>query len=159
LGACYYQPSAPVAVAGVDTLVRREVSAQWAAQVSLVIPDEAHHVLRGNKWGDAMALFPNARAFMPTATPNRADNKGLGRWADGLADVMVEAPPMRWLIEQGFLTDYRIVCVESDLRRILESAKPGASGDWSPQQGKAAAEKSRGWRLSRAAAAATKAGC
>ena len=143
LGACYYQPSAPVAVAGVDTLVRREIPASWAAQVSLVIPDEAHHVLRGNKWGDAMALFPNARAFMPTATPNRADGKGLGRHADGLADCMVEAPPMRWLIEQGFLTDYRIVCVESDLRRIMESAKPGASGDWSPQQGKAAAEKSK----------------
>lgn len=143
LGACYYQPSAPVAVAGVDTLVRREIPASWAAQVSLVIPDEAHHVLRGNKWGDAMALFPNARGFMPTATPNRADGKGLGRKTDGLADCMVEAPPMRWLIEQGFLTDYRIVCVESDLRRIMEQGKPGASGDWSPQQGKAAAQKSR----------------
>lgn len=143
LGNCFYQPSAPVAVAGVDTLVRREIPESWAAQVSLVIPDEAHHVLRDNKWGAGMALFPNARAFMPTATPNRADGKGLGRHADGVADCMVEAPPMRWLIEQGFLTDYRIVCVESDLRRIMESAKPGASGDWSPQQGKAAAEKSR----------------
>lgn len=143
LGQCFYRPSAPVAVAGVDTLVRREIPEHWARQVTLTIPDEAHHVVRGNKWADAMGLFPNARAFMPTATPARADGKGLGRHADGLADVMVQAPPMRWLIEQGHLTDYRIVCVESDLRRILESQKPGASGDWSPQQGKAAAEKSR----------------
>lgn len=141
LGTCYYQPSAPVAVAGVDTLVRREIPAQWAAQVSLVIPDEGHHVVRGNKWADAMALFPSARGFLPTATPARADGKGLGRHADGLADAMVEAPPMRWLIDQGFLTDYRIICRESDLTLVGEEVS--ASGDWSPAKLKKAAEKSR----------------
>lgn len=141
LGTCYYQPSAPVAVAGVDTLVRREIPAQWAAQVSLVIPDEGHHVVRGNKWADAMALFPSARGFLPTATPARADGKGLGRHADGLADAMVEAPPMRWLIDQGFLTDYRIICRESDLTMVGEEVS--ASGDWSPTKLKKAAEKSR----------------
>lgn len=141
LGACYYQPSAHVAVAGVDTLVRREIPATWAAQVSLVVPDEGHHVVRGNKWADAMALFPNARGFLPTATPARADRKGLGRHADGLADAMVSAPPMRWLIDQGFLTDYRIVCRESDLTMVGEEVS--ASGDWSPAKLKRAAEKSR----------------
>lgn len=142
LGTCYYSPSARCAVAGVDTLVRRELPASWAAQVTLTVVDEGHHVLQGNKWGDAMALFPNARGLLPTATPARADGKGLGRHADGLADAMVYAPPMRWLIEQGFLTDYRVVCRDSDLRQILEQSTPGASGDWSPKQGKEAAEKS-----------------
>lgn len=141
VGACYYQPGAPVAVAGVDTLVRREVPAQWAAQVSLVVPDEGHHVVRGNKWADAMALFPRARGFLPTATPARADGKGLGRHADGLADAMVQAPPMRWLIDQGFLTDYRIICRDSDLSMV--GAEVSASGDWSPAKLKNAAAKSR----------------
>lgn len=141
LGTCYYQPSAPVAVAGVDTLVRREVPEHWARQVTLTVPDEGHHVVRGNKWAEAMALFPNARGFLPTATPARADGKGLGRHADGLADAMVQAPPMRWLIEQGFLTDYRIVCVKSDLD--LAGQEVSASGDWSPAKLKAAAARSQ----------------
>ncbi len=142
-GTCYYTPSAPVAVAGVDTLVRAEIDPSWAAQVTLSVPDEGHHVVRGNKWHRAMELFPNARGLLPTATPNRADGKGLGRHADGVADAMVEGPPMRWLIEQGFLTDYRVVVRDSDLRQLLEQQNTGASGDWSAKQGKAAAEKSR----------------
>jgi DNA repair protein RadD len=143
-GMCYYAPSARCAVASVDTLVRRDDLAAWMAQVTLWINDEGHHVVRGNKWANAIAKFthPAARGLLPTATPHRADGKGLGRQADGIADVMVQAPPMRWLIEQGFLTDYRIVCVESDLRKIIEQSSVGASGDWSPQQGRAAAEKS-----------------
>lgn len=141
LGQCFYTPSAQCAVAGVDTLVRRQIDESWAKRVTLAIPDEAHHVLRDNKWGAAMALFPNARAFMPTATPMRADGKGLGRHADGLVDTMVHGPPMRWLIEQGFLTDYRIVCVESDLSMVGQEV--AASGDWSPAKLKDSAERSQ----------------
>lgn len=142
LGACFYTPSARCAVASVDTLVRRDGLEQWAAQVTLWITDEGHHLVRDNKWSRAVDLFgnPAVRGLLPTATPNRADGKGLGRHADGVADAMVSGPPMRWLIEQGFLTDYRIVCVESDLSLVGESVS--ASGDWSPAKLKTAAEKS-----------------
>lgn len=140
LGACFYSPSARCAVAGVDTLVRRELPETWAAQVTLVVVDEGHHVVTGNKWAAALALFPRARGLLPTATPARADGKGLGRHADGLADAMVQAPPMRWLIEQGFLTDYRVVCRQSDL--TMTGVDVAASGDYSPAQLKKAAERS-----------------
>lgn len=142
LGACYYSPSARCAVASVDTLVRRDDLDAWAAQVTLWISDEGHHVVRGNKWSSAIEKFkhPAVRGLLPTATPERADGKGLGRHADGLADVMVQAPPMRWLIEQGFLTDYRIVCVESDLQLLDDEIS--ASGDWSNAKLRKAAEKS-----------------
>jgi DNA repair protein RadD len=142
LGACYYTPSAPAAVAGVDTLVRADNLGPWAAQVTQWITDEGHHLVRGNKWAKAVELFthPACRGLMPTATPERTDGKGLGRHADGVADAMVLGPPMRWLIEQGYLTDYRVACVESDLK-LLES-EVGASGDWSPQQLKRASERS-----------------
>lgn len=140
VGACFYTPSSPATVASVDTLVRAEIDPAWAAQVTLTIPDEGHHVVVGNKWASSMALFPNARALLPTATPERADGKGLGRHADGLADAMVLGPPMRWLIEQGYLTPYRVICVESDLKMLEQDI--GASGDYSAQQLKKASERS-----------------
>jgi superfamily II DNA or RNA helicase len=141
LGACYYQPGARCRVASVDTIIRAQGLEAWAQQVTLVVPDEGHHVVRGNKWSKAIDLFthPALRILLPTATPLRADGKGLGTHADGYADVMVEAPPMRWCIERGYLTDYRIVCPPSDL---VVLGDPGASGDWSPEQLREAARKS-----------------
>lgn len=140
-GQCYYTPGARVAVASVDTLIRAEGLESWAAQVTLWTNDEAHHLVRDNKWCRAVSLFthPQVRGLLPTATPRRADGKGLGRHADGYADVMIEGPPMRWLIDRGYLTDYDIVCPPSDLELLDE---PGASGDWSPTQLRKAAQRS-----------------
>src|SRR3546814_7462356 len=45
VGRQVYDPNAPIAVAGVDTLIRRDLGA-WAKQVTLWVQDEAHHVLR-----------------------------------------------------------------------------------------------------------------
>lgn len=143
-GQCFYTPSSLVGVASVDTLVRAEVDAAWLAQVTLVINDEGHHLVLGNKWHAALQRFPKARGLQPTATPLRADGKGLGTpeiGGSGIANCMVLGPPMRWLIDQGFLTPYRVICVESDLK-LLES-QVSASGDFSPQTLKDAAKKSR----------------
>jgi len=115
-GCSYHEPTAPVGVASVDSLVRRELGS-WADQVSLWVTDEAHHLLRANKWGKALAMFPNARGLGVSGTPERADGKGLGRHADGVFDTMVVGPYGRELIDQGYLTDYRIYAPESDLHR------------------------------------------
>lgn len=116
VGRSHYDANAHVAVAGVDTLVRRDMGA-WARQVTLWVCDEAHHLGRGLKWHRAVEMFPNARGLGVTATPLRADGKGLGRHADGVMDAMVVGPSMRWLIEQGYLTDYRIFAPPSDFNR------------------------------------------
>lgn len=126
----FYDPSARVAVAGVDTLVGHDPADPWLAQVGLWIQDEAHHVLVGNKWGRACELFPNARGLGVTATPLRSDGKGLGRHADGVFDVLVEGPSMRDLISRGYLTDYRIFAPPSDLD--LSSVPTTDGGDYSP---------------------------
>lgn len=141
LGVCYYQPGARCVVASVDTLIRAKGLENWLVQVTLWICDEGHHLVKDNKWAKAVGQFTNAacRGLLPTATPRRADGKGLGSWNDGFADVMVEGPPMGWLIDQGWLTDYRILCPPSDLHVMGE---PGASGDWSPEQLREAARKS-----------------
>lgn len=142
LGASYYDPSSTCAVAGVDTLVRRgdELNG-WLESVTLCVQDEAHHVLESNKWGTAFKMFPNAKGLGVTATPLRADGKGLGRHVDGLFDTMVEGPGMRDLIEMGFLTEYRVFAPPSDFVRPGAEAI-GTTGDFSHVKLKAAVKKS-----------------
>lgn len=93
-----------------------------------VVVHNCHHVLKENKWGKAAALFPNAKGLGVTATPCRADGKGLGRHADGLFDVMHVGPTMRELINLGYLTDYRIVCAPTHIETA--KARVGANGDY-----------------------------
>ena len=143
LGQSFVDQTARVIVASVDSLIRADVS-EWAHLVTLWVTDEGHHVVLGNKWHRALELFTNQSliGLLPTATPIRADKQGLGRPAlggSGVADLMVEGPAMRWLINNNFLSDYRMVCPTGDLQ-ILGDV--GASGDWSSQQLKEAAKRS-----------------
>lgn len=140
LGRSFYNTAAYTAVAGVDTLINRDANQQWFRDVGLWQTDEAHHVLADNKWGTACNMFPNARGIGWTATPGRADGYGLGRDADGLMDVMVMGPPMRWLIEQRYLTEYRIFAPPSDLD--LSGVTLSAGGDFSPPKLREATHKS-----------------
>lgn len=133
VGRDYTNMYAPVAVAGVDTLLNHDPKDMWLKQVTLVVQDEGHHVLTDNKWGQAMAMFPNARGLFPTATPKRADRKGLGRHADGLVDAMVVGPSMRELIDMGFLTDYRIFAPPCDVD-ISHVAVSESTGDYNQVQ-------------------------
>jgi superfamily II DNA or RNA helicase len=138
IGQSFYKVGARCMTAGVDTLVK--MSDPRFIKVGLYIADEGHHVLRKNKWGTIAAMFPHACGLFPTATPLRADGSGLGSHADGLADVLIEGPSMRWLIDQGHLTDYKIIGAESDVD--LSSIKISASGDYSPPQLRAAVHRS-----------------
>jgi DNA repair protein RadD len=140
LGRSYFDQDAAHGVAGVDTLVKRPPDDPWFRRVSLWVQDEVQHLLADNKWGKATALFPNAKGLGVTATPTRADGRGLGRHADGLMDAMVESPGMRELIGRGFLTDYRIFAPPSDIN--LANVPTSASGDFSPEPLRVAVHKS-----------------
>jgi len=93
-----------------------------------IVVHNCHHLLRKNKWGKAVALFPNAHGIGWTATPGRADGYGLGRHADGVFDAMVSGPGMRELITAGYLTDYKLLCPPSDLK--LDESDLGESGEF-----------------------------
>lgn len=128
LGRSFYDPSSRVAVAGVDTLIRRtEQLKSWLPTVKLWVIDEAHHTVKGNKWGTAVEMFPNSLGLGVTATPERADGKGLGTHADGYFEVMHVGPPMRELINRGYLTPYRIYAPPStlDLDKVRVSKTTG----------------------------------
>jgi len=136
----YVDPLAHVTVAGVDTLVRRKPHEPWLAAIRLVVQDEAHHILKDNKWGAASAMFPNANTLGVTATPLRADGSGLGAHADGIMHTMIVGPTMRDLINEGWLTEYRIFAPKSDLN--LTDVPLSASGDFSPVKLSVAVHKS-----------------
>lgn len=139
LGYSLIDSNSPCKVGSIDTMLGRDDP--YAQYVTLWIVDEGHHVVIDNKWHRLLAKYthPDCRGLLPTATPKRADGKGLGRDYDGVADIMVEGPPMRWLIDNGFLCDYRIICPPSDLQMLSDVA---ASGDWSSKALREAAKNS-----------------
>ena len=137
----FIDPNGLTAVASVDTLVRMDPNVSFFSRVGLWVQDECHHVLRENKWGAATQMFPNARGLGVTATPVRADGRGLGRHADGLFDALVVGPTMRELIRSGYLTEYRIFAPPNDLD--LSSVTTTDSGDYSPPKLKAARRRSQ----------------
>jgi len=139
-GRVYYDPRANWAVGSVQTVIRRPDPD--AHRVQYVFTDEGHHVLADNIWGKGLSLYPNARGLLMTATPTRADGKGLGRHHDGLADAMVLGPGLREQIEQGFLTGYRVAApTASDLD--MSDVHITASGDYNQQEAARAVKRSR----------------
>lgn len=130
-GNCYINPSARAAVGSVDTILARlDVLSGWLKQIDLLTCDEGHHALVANKWGAVFQACERAFGLLVTATPQRADRKGLGRHADGVADAMCIGPDMRWLIDHGALCDYEIVCPPTDFD--VSRLKEGESGDFTP---------------------------
>lgn len=89
-----------------------------------------HHVTAENKWGRALAKFkaPGILGLGLTATPARTDGQGLGRHADGIFDFMIQGPSPRQLIDEGFLSPFRVWTVPCHVH--YEDLPVGASGDF-----------------------------
>ena len=142
LGRQFYSYQSPITVLSVDTLnARIDRHRAWAATIKFWITDEAAHLLQSNKWGQAVQNFPDAIGLGVTATPQRLDKKGLGSHVDGVFDFMVEGPTTQWLIANGFLSKYEIVCPQSDYEQYLK--KPSATSDYSHANMTYASEHSR----------------
>lgn len=142
IGKSYYDARAKWKVASVDTIIKRELPTTWTRQVGMAHIDEGHHVLRDNKWGRALQIFDNAYGLLPTATPDRADGKGLGRHADGMVDAMVQGPGMRWLIDNGYLTDYHVLApMPDDLD--MSGVEVTSTGDYNNPKMRARVKASR----------------
>ena len=136
--------NAKMGVCSVDTLVARDMSRDtWAKSVVIAHLDEHHHVLKENKWGKSLKCFPSLKhAIGYTATPRRADRAGLGAHAQGISTHLVEGPPMHQLIEEGYLTPYKLVMrqvTDADFRNVAVSA----NGDLNPQAMRKETKKSR----------------
>ena len=139
-GVNYVDPNARVMVASVQSMREGKIAdlAKLGNKLT-VVQDEFHHATKKSKtWGGVLTPLLNAgaRGLGPTATPCRADGQGLSRETDGYADVIVEGPSMRWLIDNGYLSQYKIYCPPTDLRLDnVETSK--TTGDYKEKELKA----------------------
>ena len=136
-GRNFYDPRASVSVAGVDTLIRRfKPGDPWCNSIRRWTTDEAAHLLQENKWGKAVALFPNAKGLGVTATPIRADKKSLHADQHGVFHAMVQGPGMRDLIGIGMVCEYRVIASQTGIDEAL--LRIGSTGDFTSASTKAA---------------------
>jgi DNA repair protein RadD len=99
VAAGYLSRRAPlVQVGSAQTVMRREVEAP-----DLIIVDEGHHAVSPS-WRKLLARWLKAFILGVTATPSRLDGRGLG----DIFEAMVLGPPMRELIDDGFLSDFTV---------------------------------------------------
>ena len=92
----------PVQVASVDTIIKR---LEFIEKPDLIILDEAHHLIKGNKWGRVVEQFPEAKLLGVTATPTRLNGAGLGLHAEGFFDDLILGASVENLMNQGFLVN------------------------------------------------------
>lgn len=112
----------PVQVCMVQSLARR---LQHLAPPDLLIFDEAHHNA-AKTWSDITDAWPGAVRIGLTATPIRLDGKGLRKYFDEI----VLGPSIRTLIDEGFLSDFRIYAPNKpDLSGVHTVA-----GDYNPSE-------------------------
>lgn len=100
-------PAAPVQVASVDSLRSRGWQGDSPA---LIVPDEAHH-FRAESYEAILALFPGAYLLGLTATPARADGKGLGE----IFARLVSGPSVSELQWLGYLVPSEVWAPSSPL--------------------------------------------
>lgn len=108
-GRSYVDDNAIIAVASAQTLSSKRARAsgslsKFLALCTLGVFDEGHHYIQGGSWGSTPELLPDTcKLLFVSASPERADGKGLGSHASGYVDEMILGPSTRWLIDQGYL--------------------------------------------------------
>jgi superfamily II DNA or RNA helicase len=120
IAAGYPTRPARIQVAMIQTLARRGNVGEF----DLLVVDEAHHAVAG-QWRTVSDRYPDAAVLGLTATPARLDGQGLG----DVFSTMVQATPMRELIQMGRLSPYEYWAPEVvDTSSLRVGSK---SGDYS----------------------------
>lgn len=121
MAGCQADSTAPVQVASIQTLIRRELP----FQPDLIVIDECHHAAAAT-YRKVIDAAPEALVVGLTATPFRADGRGLGE----IFQDWVTASTVSKLTEMGYLAPARYWAPTiPDLAGI---GKKGA--DWDPSQ-------------------------
>lgn len=101
IAAGYYSNNRPIQVCSVNTL-RNRINKYPAP--SLVVIDEAH--FGGTAWAKMVNHYKSKGCFVLglTASPWKLSSEGLGEYFD----TMVEGPTTKWLIDNKYLSQYRL---------------------------------------------------
>lgn len=110
-----YNPQCKVQICSIDTLKNRY---ERLPKPSVAIWDECHH-LGAAGWSKVHGFYDTTYHIGLSATPQRLDGKGLGKWFD---DMIIETSVAK-LIKAGYLSDYKIFSspVKPDLTGIKKS--------------------------------------
>jgi len=100
-----------IQIASVQTLGRR---LHKVPHPKFVVYDEAHHISAGT-WDKIYKHYPNAFHVGLTATPCRLDGKGLNKHFDEI----VMGPETEWLIENKYLSPYKLFAPSSINRQAM----------------------------------------
>lgn len=101
----------------------------------IIVPDECHRSVSPT-FRKVIDAFPRAKVVGLTATPERTDGHGLGH----LYDEIIEGPSMRWLIDHGYLCDYRLLGPKTS---VDTSGLHSRAGDYVASEVQAAVDKPR----------------
>lgn len=134
-GDSFHVENSKVILASVPTFIRRldkGLLDNFLPLVKVWMCDESHHILKDNMWGKCVQSFPNAIGLGVTATPIRSDKLGLGKTYDGVFDVMIIGSTMGELIENGYLSPYKIFVPPQKLD--MSGINITASGDYNQKK-------------------------
>lgn len=108
------------------------VALAYAARRKDILPkprnaiiDEAHHAV-AREWSELLDYWDCLQIGL-SATPARLDGRGLG----DRFDVMVKGPTVRWLIDNGYLSDFAMFAPSGDVQ--LDGV-PSVGGDFNTAQ-------------------------
>lgn len=143
-GRSYIDQNARVGVASVQTLTSKGLQKKapimaWVRQIQLAVYDEGHHYTDSGQWAKGVQMMKDVSAKLlgVTATPERADGKGLGSHASGFYDILLHAEQdcqivdTRWAIENGYLSKFDYFAPHTDLD--VEGIAVTASGEFNAQ--------------------------
>lgn len=114
-----------VQVCSIDTIKNRLEKIPLAPNI--IIWDECHHI-KANGWMTVKNHYSKSYHIGLSATPKRLDGKPL----DAFEDIIC-GPPMRWLIDNGYLADYKLFSIPtadfSELKTVAGDYNKGQVAD------------------------------
>lgn len=118
-----YEKKVNNVICSLPTLIKR---LDTLTPPKLAIIDETHYGSEGLDTVIKWLRKNNCYILGLSATPCRSDGRGLGMWYD----YIVEGPSIRWLINHGFLSEYKLFAPDKiDLSGIKTVAGDYAKGE------------------------------
>lgn len=113
--------TAPIQVASVASLVNRALP-----PAALVIVDEAHHSA-AQSYHQLLEQYPTAYILGVTATPARLDGRGF----KDIYDRLVLGPQVRWAIDRGYLSPFKLFAAP---KTVNTQGVKRTAGDYNARQ-------------------------
>ncbi|MCT7953025.1 DEAD/DEAH box helicase [Ancylothrix sp. C2] len=112
-----------IQVASVQTLRNRKFP-----KADLLILDEAHHSVT-QSWTKLLEHYSDSYILGVTATPARNDGQGFKY----LYDLLITGPTVRWLIENGYLSDFKLFAAPQKIK-IKRPRKNNKGRDYTQEE-------------------------